>query len=185
MDLASILASLLEGRTSIVVTHDRDEAAVLADRIAVLTEGRIRQVGTPGDVLSLPVNEAVAEVVGVSNVLRGTVRDADEGLVALDVGGISIWGLGDTASGNAVALFGAETVTVYPGEVRDAGSARNRWPGTVLEVRPAGRLVEIVVDCGAPIAALLTPGSLEALEIAEGALVTLAVKATAVRVAAR
>jgi molybdopterin-binding protein len=78
-------------------------------------------------------------------------------------------------------LFGAEAVTLFPGHDADAGSARNRWSGHVAEIRETGRLVEVIVDVGVVVAALITPGSREALRLAAGVPVTLTVKATAVR----
>src|ERR1700760_4558516 len=63
------------GITFVYVTHDQDEALTMSDRIAVFNEGRIEQVATPEDLYEHPVNEFVADFVGVSNVLeRGGER---------------------------------------------------------------------------------------------------------------
>jgi putative spermidine/putrescine transport system ATP-binding protein len=63
------------GITFVYVTHDQDEALTMSDRIAVFNEGRIEQVSTPEDLYEHPVNEFVADFVGVSNVLeRGGER---------------------------------------------------------------------------------------------------------------
>jgi molybdopterin-binding protein len=168
----------------VVVTHDRDDAVMLADTLAVMVDGRIRQVGPIRDVLGLPADDAVAAVLGIANAHAGRVTGSDGPLVVVDVGGARIWGVGDV-DGDAVALFGAETVTVFAGREGSAGSARNRWVGRVDQVRELGRLIEIVVDAGFPVVAVLTPGSADALGIRPGAHVTLAVKATAVRVVGR
>jgi len=80
-------------------------------------------------------------------------------------------------------LFGAETVTVQTGTGAGAPtSARNVWFGEVEAIRPVGRLVELVVDVGPRVVALITPGSLESLDLAPGSRVGLALKATAVHV---
>jgi molybdopterin-binding protein len=179
-----VVSGALGGRTAVVVTHDRDDAVMLADTLAVMVDGRIRQVGPIRDVLGLPADDAVAAVLGIANAHAGRVTAADGPLVVVDVGGAEIWGVGDV-EGDAVALFGAETVTVFAGREGSAGSARNRWVGRVDQVRELGRLVEIVVDAGFPVVAVLTPGSADALGIRAGAQVTLAVKATAVRVVGR
>ncbi|MDP2622379.1 MAG: ATP-binding cassette domain-containing protein [Actinomycetota bacterium] len=179
-----VVSGALGGRTAVVVTHDRDDAVMLADTLAVMVDGRIRQVGPIRDVLGLPADDAVAAVLGIANAHAGRVTAADGPLVVVDVGGAKIWGVGDV-EGDAVALFGAETVTVFAGREGSAGSARNRWVGRVDQVRELGRLVEIVVDAGFPVVAVLTPGSADALGIRAGAQVTLAVKATAVRVVGR
>ena len=79
LELKSIQRELSERITFIYVTHDQDEALTMSDRIAVFSEGRIEQVGTPGEIYERPVNEFVAGFVGTSNVIeregrRYTVR---------------------------------------------------------------------------------------------------------------
>jgi putative spermidine/putrescine transport system ATP-binding protein len=62
------------GSSTIYVTHDQDEALSLADRIVVLREGRVRQVGTPEELYARPAHPDVAEFMGYRNVLKGVVR---------------------------------------------------------------------------------------------------------------
>ena len=71
------------GTTFVVVTHDQDEAMVLASRIAVMAEGRIAQVGTPAEVYEYPANRQVASFVGNINLIEGRVTGAATGRVAL------------------------------------------------------------------------------------------------------
>ena len=61
------------GTTFVVVTHDQDEAMTLASRIAVMAQGRIAQVGTPGEVYEYPANRYVADFVGNINLIDGRV----------------------------------------------------------------------------------------------------------------
>jgi putative spermidine/putrescine transport system ATP-binding protein len=68
-ELKSIQRELSERITFVYVTHDQDEALTMSDRIAVFSDGRIEQVGTPGDVYERPANEFVASFVGTSNVI--------------------------------------------------------------------------------------------------------------------
>ena len=64
------------GITFIYVTHDQEEALTLSDTIVVLNEGRLQQIGTPTDIYNEPVNSFVADFIGESNILNGTmVRD--------------------------------------------------------------------------------------------------------------
>ncbi len=63
------------GLTAIYVTHDQKEALSLADRIAVISEGRVQQVGTPFEVYRHPENRFVADFIGESNFLEGRIRD--------------------------------------------------------------------------------------------------------------
>jgi putative spermidine/putrescine transport system ATP-binding protein len=79
LELKSIQRELSERITFIYVTHDQDEALTMSDRIAVFSDGRIEQVGTPGEIYERPANEFVAGFVGTSNIIeqdgrRYTVR---------------------------------------------------------------------------------------------------------------
>ncbi len=71
------------GTTFVVVTHDQDEAMTLASRIAVMAEGRIAQVGTPGEVYEYPANRYVASFVGNINLIEGRVASANAGRLSL------------------------------------------------------------------------------------------------------
>lgn len=186
LDVAAALVGSLNGKGTIVVTHDREEAAVLGERVAVMVDGTIVQEGPVAEVFSLPVDDRVARAVGVANVLDGIAGVSEDSLSSVMVGSLHVWGVGDLAEGSAArVLFGAEAVTLFAGHDATAGSARNRWQGRVAALREAGRLTEVIVDAGSPIAALITPGSREALHLAPGAAVTLTVKAAAVRVIPR
>lgn len=177
----AVIAEALEGKTALIVSHERSTAAALGHRLAVMIGGRIRQIGAVGEVFALPVDEDVAAVVGMGNAIPGTVVARDDPLVRVDTAAISIWALADLEVGSHVlVLFGAEAVTVFT-ETAGSGSARNTWTGTIAEVRHAGRLVELLVDVGGGVrvAAVVTPGSFDALALEAGAAVRLAVKATA------
>ncbi len=64
------------GMTALYVTHDQEEALALSDRVAVMRAGRIEQVGSPGEIYHRPRSRFVAEFIGTSNLLRGTVEAA-------------------------------------------------------------------------------------------------------------
>src|SRR5207248_2141471 len=79
LELKTIQRELSERITFVYVTHDQDEALTMSDRIAVFSDGRIEQVGTPGEIYESPANEFVAGFVGTSNIVeldgrRVTVR---------------------------------------------------------------------------------------------------------------
>lgn len=65
------------GITFVYVTHDQGEALALSDRIAVMNEGRILQVGTPSEIYDLPQNRFVADFIGTTNFLNGTLMKTD------------------------------------------------------------------------------------------------------------
>jgi sulfate transport system ATP-binding protein len=70
--------------TSVFVTHDQEEAMALADRVIVLHQGRVEQIGTPAEIYDHPATEFVASFVGTSTVLSGTVRNGKATLGPLD-----------------------------------------------------------------------------------------------------
>lgn len=182
-EIAALINSEIGDRGAVIITHDRQEAAFLGNRMAVLVGGRVLQEGPVGEVFSLPASDEVAAAVGIGNVIDGEAVDGEGPLTALRAGEMTIWGVGDVNRGQpARAVFGAEAVTLFRGREGAAGSARNRWVGTVTEFRDLGRLVEVVIDVGSRVVALVTPGSQEVLQLGPGANVTLTVKATAVRV---
>ncbi len=61
------------GITFIYVTHDQEEALTLSDTIVVMSEGKIQQIGTPVDIYNEPINSFVADFIGESNILNGTM----------------------------------------------------------------------------------------------------------------
>ncbi|WP_243370671.1 ABC transporter ATP-binding protein [Microvirga solisilvae] len=81
------------GATTIYVTHDQDEALSLADRIVVLRDGVVRQVGTPKELYEAPSHLDVADFMGFRNKLKGKVIESDNGRAIIDVEGARISGV--------------------------------------------------------------------------------------------
>ena len=178
-----VIQAAVGARESVVVAHDLDELVALVDVLVVMFDGRVRQRGRLSEVLASPADLDVARLMGVSNLLEGVVRSGGDGLLEVEVQGLTVFGTGDLdPSARCRVLFPAESVSVHRDP--ETGSPRNRWRGTVGEIRPHGRLVELTVDVGFPVVAWLTQGSAEALAIQSGEVVELSVKATAVRVVA-
>jgi ABC-type Fe3+/spermidine/putrescine transport system ATPase subunit len=73
--------------TAIYVTHDQEEALAISDRIAVMQGGRIEQIGTPEKIYRAPATPFVAEFMGTTNMLNGTVAGRDGDLTRIRVGG--------------------------------------------------------------------------------------------------
>jgi putative spermidine/putrescine transport system ATP-binding protein len=73
------------GVTTVMVTHDQDEALTMADRIVIMRDGQIEQVGEPAEVYQRPVSRFVAGFLGASNFLRGRVVNASNGELLVDV----------------------------------------------------------------------------------------------------
>jgi putative spermidine/putrescine transport system ATP-binding protein len=76
------------GATIIFVTHDQEEALALADRICLMNEGRIEQLGTPEDMYEQPRSAFVADFIGISNVMRGRVQPG--GMIRTDDGSLPL-----------------------------------------------------------------------------------------------
>ena len=170
---------------SVIVTHDRVDALTIGDRIAVLSGGSIRQVGSIHDVFSRPVDAQVAASVGVETVVPGElVADAD-GLLLVRAGNAEIRAVhDDTVSGFVFACIRAEDVLLET-SMRDGTSARNRWSGPIVSVQHEGAVVRVCVDCGFALTALLTRPAYDELQLAPGKTVTAVVKATAVHLIPR
>jgi molybdopterin-binding protein len=176
---ATAIAAALHGRSAVIVSHDRASAAILGDSLAVMVDGQIRQRGPIAEVFTTPIDDVVAGVVGISNILSGVAISGDGALVRVEWQGRSIVAGGSQTSGERVkVLFGGEAVAVHR-DRPDGASPRNVIEGTIRDIRTVGRLLEIVVDCGDLVAALITPGSFETLDLHQGSEVFLSVKALA------
>jgi len=130
------------GITTVYVTHDQEEALSLSDRIVVMSDGRIEQIGTPFEVYNFPTTAFVASFVGTLNVLPARVVDAGTG--RLSVGGqeIRISHKIDAATGATIALaLRPEMVSLGEGP---AGS--NVVRGTVADVSFLGSIVRMKVS---------------------------------------
>ena len=175
-DVARLIREQTEGRSLLCVTHSIETVIALGDRLMIVDGGLILQNGAPGDVLNNPDSDAVARIVGVGNVVEGIVTKADEGMATVDCGAFELVVVVEAGPGDTVRIrFGAETVALYV-DLPHGGSQRNAISGTVREVIERGRLLEVIVDAGVSIAALVTPGALDALDIAAGDGVWVAVK---------
>ena len=171
--------------TVILSTHDMEQGQRLADRIAVVIEGRIGQIGTSEEIFYHPMNRAVAHMVGVENIFDGVIAEQEDGLAIADVSGIRIT-VGSRASiGTFVTLYWRpEDIILYN---RDSvrSSARNTFTGRVIEVVPMGPMVRLKVDAGLKLSATITQRSLEELGLALGKETKLSFKASAIHVVER
>jgi putative spermidine/putrescine transport system ATP-binding protein len=139
--------------TAIHVTHDQEEALMMADRIVVLRNGRIEQIGTPPEVYSRPQSIFVASFVGGANFMEGTVVKSDDAGSFLEVFGglqIQVAERGVRAGEKAVLAFRLEDTSV--GEEEVAGG--NNLSGVVESATFIGGSMEygIRLENGAHIA---------------------------------
>jgi len=176
-DLAHALAG--RGTTTVLVTHDRDEALSLADRIAVLIDGRLRQIDVAEAVFTRPADAEVAAFVGVENVLPAHVVRATDELTLLRIGDVAVEVTAVPPAGDDFPLLciRPDDVAVAREEARSS-SVRNAFRATVTRLEPAGRRVRVTLDCGFPLIAHITRQSARDLTLAEGDRVVASFKAT-------
>jgi molybdate transport system ATP-binding protein len=161
-------------RPTLVVTHDFEDAATLATQVGVVVQGRLRQLGTPAELVASPADPFVASLTG-ANVLRGRARRAQE-LTELELPTGELIRSTDPAEGDAVAI-------VYPWEVTLSrtspdDSAQNHITGVVASLVPVGNRVRARVG---PLTAEITTDSSERLGLQVGGTAVASFKATATR----
>jgi molybdate transport system ATP-binding protein len=160
---------------TILVTHDFEDAAALADRVGVIVDGRILQSGTAAELVASPADAFVASFTGAT-LLEGTATEGASGLteVVLDAGGTA-WSTDRGAGRVGLAIYPWE---VSLSRVTPTDSAVNHIRATVASVVPLGNRTRVRVG---PIVAEVTTASADRLELRVGEIVVASFKATATR----
>jgi molybdate/tungstate transport system ATP-binding protein len=172
-----------EGITTLQVTHDFDEALRLGDVVAVLSEGRIAQRGTPEQVFRYPNSAFVARFVGTGNVIAGNVERVEQasgpgpfrarftdGKLELDVVA--------EREGPVHAVVRPEDIVLSL--THHPGSARNHMDGKVSRLERIGPITMVHLDVGRPLIASLTSQSVDEMALRPGMSIVVAFKATAI-----
>jgi iron(III) transport system ATP-binding protein len=136
------------GITSVYVTHDLEEALAISDRIVVMRDGLIEQVGTPAEIYDRPRNTFVADFVGSANLIRGRRRpDLErEGRIVLETqGGTLVHGTALDRRAGAEALVAVRTVHLRLDRERPA-AAVNAWPARIRRRVFQGDFTQYHVD---------------------------------------
>jgi len=168
--------------TTVMVTHDRDEALMLADRVAVLMNGSIRQIGTPEEVFSSPVDEELARFVEAGNIFHGVIRDQNEGLAVIGIGDRQIQAVSHLPGGRRVALYlHHDDITIsLPSAQAAPTSARNHLQCRIVRIFPFASQMKVAMDCGFTLSSVITRRSCEELGLENGKEVVASFKASAV-----
>ena len=156
----------------LLVTHDPADAFLLADRLHVIEDGRITQVGSPDEIRRRPATTYVAALAG-TNLFTGIASG----------GGVRLDGLDHTLRISDSAISGHVAVALHPRSIslhgnRPEGSQRNVWASTVELVEGMGNVVRVTLAAPIPLAVDVTPGAVADMGIAPGSSVWAAVKAT-------
>jgi molybdate transport system ATP-binding protein len=172
-ELRDLLREL--GLPALLVTHDFEDAAALADRVGVIVSGRLRQLGTPGELLAEPRDAYVATFAG-ANLLRGAAEPGPDGLTRVRLAdGATLYST-DRANGPV-------TMSVFPWDVAledvvPVGSAMNHLAGEIVSLVPVGNRVRVRLDS---LTAEVTAASAARLALAPGRRVSATFKATQAR----
>lgn len=187
--LADLFDVLAERSVSAVwVTHDREEAAAVGDRVTFISAGEVSQQGTATEVFGHPGNEEVAEFLGLETYIEGIVeiRDGEAYLLLEDGTQLMVGDEGE--AGPALAFIFPEDVVLLrqipgPGET----SLRNCIEGTVTEIRRNNRLRHVTVGCcgSLRVVSVITQAALDELGLQVGDPVVAGFKASAVHVLPR
>jgi spermidine/putrescine transport system ATP-binding protein len=132
------------GITFIYVTHDQEEALTMSDRLAVMSNGRVEQIGSPSEVYEEPATTYVADFLGVSNLMEArTDGSGADGRARVRIGEFELWaGQGDTdARGEVRVVIRPERVRLEPAGT----SGENRIPGMVERVVYVGSTMQVIV----------------------------------------
>lgn len=134
------------GLTGIYVTHDQEEALAMADRMAVLSWGKIGQVGTPEEIYRKPVNAYVAGFIGETNLIHGEVMEMHEGFCFVKAEGAALVGRVTGKDWNAKPGEAA-TVSVRPEVWRlHKEGGENEIVGKVVECSYLGQRIEYFME---------------------------------------
>ena len=132
------------GITTVYVTHDQEEALSISDRIVVMRDGRIEQVGTPFEIYNRPSTSFVASFIGSLNVLQGIAVDPSGGMVAVDGQHIIAAGPLAASAGSVVRLSLRPEMIV----LNNGRPEMNHLSGTVANVVFLGSIVRLQVRTG-------------------------------------
>jgi molybdate transport system ATP-binding protein len=174
LELQGLLREL--GLPTLLVTHDFEDAAALADRIGVLLDGRLLQVGGAAELVASPADPFVASLTG-GNLLPGLARPGRNGLTEVVLEGGEVVLSSERGTGRVGVIVQPWEVTLAR-VVVDQESALNHVRGSVASLVPSGNRVRVRVG---PLTAEVTAASAERLRLAPGEPVVASFKATAAR----
>lgn len=174
------------GKSVVYVTHDRNEAMVLADDIAVMDRGKILQFAGKEEIFRKPVNEFIARFVGVETLVDGVILERKGNVCKVGVtarkSNIEVSVVSQERRGTRVTLaIRPEDVILYSTEISsEESSAMNLFKGKITEIRDIGIFKRIEIDCGFPLSSFVTQNSVNRLKLALGKEITAAVKASSI-----
>ncbi len=119
----------------------------MADRIAIVMDGKLMQVGIPEEIFEKPADSRIASFVGFENMLKGKVISAGHGLLRIETDSTVMEASGDIEVGEQVYAF-LRPENIVLSKTCTESSIRISLQGTVTNIRVLGALVRVKVDCG-------------------------------------
>jgi ABC-type sugar transport system ATPase subunit len=165
--------------TTVHVTHDFEEAIALADRVAVIGDGCIQQIGTPEQIFRQPGSEFVARFAMVRNIFCGEVVSGEEGDALFYVGGTRLFVVTEHR-GKCHASLRPEDIIVSHAPF--PSSARNSFSGVITAIIDKGSTLLLTAKVPPDFVCLITRNSFDAMELAVGNQIYLTFKASAVNI---
>ncbi|HEY32054.1 MAG TPA: ABC transporter ATP-binding protein [Dehalococcoidia bacterium] len=167
------------GLTTIHVTHDFEEAIALGDRIAVMINGSIMQIGTPDEVFRHPNSEAVARFLMTRNIFDGEVEDGPDGQSVFCLDGTKL-NVATTLRGRRHASVRPEDITILV-DAPDSGTD-NTFQGTITRISDRGAIAHVWVDVPPEFTCLVLHPVLEKMGLKEGQQISIRFNASAVNI---
>ena len=186
LKIENILMNLIKQQdiTVVMATHDMAQGQRMADRIGVLIQGEIAQVGQASEIFFHPADRTVAEFVGVENIIDGIVVSNEGMLTTVDINGTLIEAVTDFTPGEKVSVcIRPEDITLVLAKA--FSSARNSLAGKITGIASDGPLCRVKIDCRFPLVALVTRSSFEEMELEKGKSVFCDFKAVSIHVIRR
>jgi len=165
------------GSTTVHVSHNFEETLAVADRIGIIHEGRIRQVGTPEEIFRRPNSEFVASFVRSDNILRGRARKTTRGLL-VSIGELEFLAA-EGGEGEVFMTVRPEDIEILKEASADHPNLRKGW---VIRFMDKGALIKVEIDVGVLLVALLPRRIFRALGLCPGDTVAVSFPPEAVHV---
>ena len=150
--------------TTIHVTHDQTEALLLADKIAVIIDGEIAQIGTPLEVFNKPTSLSVAYFLGIENILTGEVTNHLKGITHIKVNDYYILVDSEIKSGEVYVFIRQGDITLS--ETPLEKNMRNVLESTIKKVVNVGKVYQVEADNG--IKSIAAKQSIEEMKLETG-----------------
>lgn len=171
-----------QGQTIVHVTHDYEEAMVLASCVAVMEQGEIKQVGSPWEVFQNPGSSFVASLIGIKNYFRAESFPPENETISSRVvieNNISVCINASLQKGKGVVIIGGNEIVLSL--EKQQTSMVNNFEGVVKDIIHTALGVEVLIDIGVSLYVTITKESLEKLSIEIGKRLWVGFKASSVR----